>query len=482
VTPGANSPSGGRRVATGCLIAFFLPFFTVGLGVFVIGARAVIHHAPAIVGVLPMLIGLVFLGVSSLVLTAALRGMKSAAEMSGFRAADPDKPWLWKKDWREGVIVSHGTTQSVLLAAFTVAWNAVSLPTAWMIYHRGLFRERPVELVVLIFPIIGLFLFVIAAYQLLRAMKYGASRVMLPHVPISLGSTVHGEIVTHVKERPEDGFTLKLACVLREVTGTGKSRTIRETELWREDQHVSPASVIPTMDGIRVPFAFRIPSDARPTDETISRTQVMWRLSASAETPGIDYAAQFDLPVFRTGETPHEPERFLPTASDAAMWMPPTDSRITIRPLPAGGDEIGVSTRPRGREIFPLFLFCAIWFGAIALIVATDAPIVIAVFFGVIGFFVMVAVTDAVIGRSTITANAGGVIVKRTWLGPIGYTKRIEAEAIESFGATPTANSPYFDVNVFRRNQSKLAVASYIANRKDAEMLAARLQHDVGAR
>jgi hypothetical protein len=480
----ANSPNPrvkpGQQVATGCLVAFMLPFFAGGLLAVSLGIRTLLRGGGATVeSMVPIAIGLVFLGVSTLILSAAMFGMRTAKANAELRDRNPDKPWLWRKEWAEGVIVSHDSAKSMTLAIFALFWNAFAIPSAWIVIERNVYRETPIVLVVLLFPLVGVFLFITAAYQLLRVLKYRQSRLMLPHVPIALGTSCRGEIITHVKDRPESGFALKLTCMRRTVTGSGKNRSIRETDIWREEQVVSPSAVVPAMDGVRVPFTFNIPSDAPPTDERITDNQVVWRLDVRAETSGIDYAAQFELPVFHTSETPHEVQRFTPTTSDAVAWMPSPQARIAISPLPTGGDEIRVGTHAPVLEMFPMLLFIAIWGGAIWLMIANGAPIIFPIIFGGIGVLILFAIFDSIVGRTIIRADKTGVAVRRSWFG-VGFTRRIAANEIDSIVADPTSNSRYYQIDVIK-GASKDAVAAFIADRKDAELLAARLTRATSA-
>jgi hypothetical protein len=45
---------------------------------------------------------------------------------------------------------------------------------------------------------------------------------------------------------------------------------------------------------------FQIPSDCEPSDERNPNDRTLWRLTASAKVPGIDYSATFEVPVFKT--------------------------------------------------------------------------------------------------------------------------------------------------------------------------------------
>ena len=73
----ANSPKPGQRLATGCLVAFMLPFFAGGLLAVSLGIRTLLRGGATVESMVPLAIGLVFLGVSTLVLSAAMFGMRS---------------------------------------------------------------------------------------------------------------------------------------------------------------------------------------------------------------------------------------------------------------------------------------------------------------------------------------------------------------------------------------------------------------------
>jgi len=468
-----NSPKRARDFSVGCLVLFMLPFFLGGGMAAWSGIQALLNGDHGFQAMAPLITGIVFIGFSAVVVAVVIAAVRTAAANAVLRQQNPDKPWLWRKEWSDGVIVSRSGAQSVTLGFFAVIWNAITVPAAYIVLSSEDIRHEPFVLLILIFPVVGLFLFIAAVYQLLRARKYGESRVMLPHIPVSIGATCRGEVVTHVKERPENGFDLKLQCLHRVVTGSGRNRSTSETELWREDQRVSGLVAIPSVDGFRVPFTFDIPGDTSPTNYDVPSDQIVWRLTVNAETPGIDYAAAFELPVFATSETQHEVKRFVPNAMEVTSWTPSPQSRITILP-----DEIRIAARARARDVFTMFVFCAIWFGTIAIMLRFGAPIFFPIVFSLLGLLVIYAMIDAVIGRTSIRADRSGLVVRRTWLGA-GVANTIGADKIKAIIANPTPNARTYQIDVVGSNSGKTQIARYIAERHDAEMLAARIQRAV---
>jgi hypothetical protein len=471
--PQTNSTKRARDFSVGCMILFMLPFFMGGGMAMWSGIQALLRGDRGFQALAPLIAGIVFIGFSAVIVAVVVASMRTAAVNVALRQQNPEKPWLWRKEWSDGVIVSGGGAQATTLGFFAVVWNAIAVPSAYIALTSASLREQPVLLIVLIFPIIGVFLLIAAVYQLLRVHKYGQSRVMLAHIPISIGATARGEVVTHVKERPENGFDLKLQCIHRVTTGSGKNRSTHETELWGDDQRVSGLTAIPAVDGFRVPFTFDVPGDARATDDSVPNDQIVWRLSVTAETPGIDYAATFELPVFVTSETQHEVKRFVPNAIEVTSWTPSPQSRITILP-----DEIRVAARARARDVLTMFVFCVIWFGTITILFRVGAATFFAIVFALLGLLVVYAMIDAVIGRTSIRADSSGIVVRRTWFGA-GVASTIAADSIQSVIANRTSNSSTYEVDVIGANNRKTQIARYIAERHDAEMLAARLQRAV---
>ena len=83
-------------------------------------------------------------------------------------------------------------------------------------------------------------------------------------------------------------------------TGSGKNRSTSERILWTDEQQAG------TGVGDAVPVAFYIPNDCRETDSDNADNIVLWRLKVTAKEPGVDDAAQFEVPVFKVAETPEQ--------------------------------------------------------------------------------------------------------------------------------------------------------------------------------
>jgi hypothetical protein len=299
-------PVMSQKLALGCLALFTLPFVAAGVTAVGSGILQLMQGAPTTTALPLVALGTVFLAAAPAMFTAVMKGMRASAADAAVRAQNPDKPWFWRKEWADGVMTDRKATASWILFGFAIVFVAVSSPMLFVL-RREIDKGNNLALVVLLFPLAGAALLVTALYHLMRVRKYGESRSRLDRIPIELGSAFRGDIETHVTENPPDGFLLKLTCVRRVTTGAGKTSTT-ESILWRDEQTVRAS--IPMPDGLRIPYTFTIPADAEPSDERNSKNRIVWRLDVSAQVPGIDYAAQFELPVFDVSGSPHPAEHY----------------------------------------------------------------------------------------------------------------------------------------------------------------------------
>src|SRR5437016_13059774 len=107
------------------------------------------------------------------------------------------------------------------------------------------------------------------------------------------------------------GIDLRLSCVRRIVSGSGNSRAVSNATLCQADKNVPSGAIEPGALGRAIPVDFEVPADGLITDHSNADDQILWLLHAQADVPGADYSDDFELPVFRTADSP-EP------ASDSA--------------------------------------------------------------------------------------------------------------------------------------------------------------------
>jgi len=457
----------GRWVVVGCATLFALPFCAAGI--------ATIFSAPHFTGedlALRIAGGSVFLIAGLAVIFGAVVFSRKTADAYELRKRYPEQPWMWRRDWAANAITDQGGFGVGALWIFAIIWNLISSPLLFVFPWREV-RNSPVVVLPFLFPTVGVVLLILALYLSAQRMKYGGSVCHIDHMPVVPGRMFHGEISTRIREAPPNGFVLRITCA-RRVSGN-KSST--ETIVWEETQKIALAT--PSYEGARVQFSFAIPSDVEATSTAISKTTIIWRLYASADVPGVDYSAVFDLPVFSTGETSVVEPMWPAPELDLSKWTPDPESHIAIALLPSGGEEITIGPATKGRVGF--ILFSIVWYGVIVVMFAFQVPRFFPMFFGLVGLIIVLIGIDWMLGRSVIRADRQSLSLLRTWIGfgsPRELPPRDVTEITTSIGGVQNG-VPMYNVDVHCGGK-KFTAAKYVQSKRDAEMVAARVRRAIG--
>ena len=409
--------------------------------------------------------GSVFVVAGLALIFGALAVSGAAANSFQLRQRYPDQPWMWRRDWAANAVNDQGALGLGFFWVFAIIWNLISLPIAFVFPWREV-RDTPIVIVPFLFPAIGVLMLIGTLYKSAQRMKFGASVCHLDQLPIVPGRTFHGELETRIHDAPPAGFTLRLTCVRRVSAG----RSTNETVLWQETQTVALAT--PGFEGMRVPFSFALPADA----EVRQSPSIVWRLEATAQLTGIDYAATFDLPVFSSGSPKTFEEPVWPAPEvDASRWTPDPQSHITITPMPSGGEEFRIGAPTAGR--FGFIIFTLIWFSVIAVMFRLGAPLPFTIFLGSIGLLIVLIGLDWMFGHSVVRADRNALFIHRSFLGigaPQTIAPRDVSDITTSIGGATNGVAVY---NVIVRcGDAKYTAAKYVAVKRDAEMLAARIR------
>lgn len=246
----------------------------------------VLFHVPFI---------LCFGGVGFGIIAAVLYGARTSRRQDAIVADAPDKPWLLRDEWRDGVL-REGNKEFYAAAFFAALWNSIAWPLAILFLLSDDKKPWWLYLVVGLFPAIGLGFITWLAKQWLRRRKYGASTLRLATVPGVIGGKFSGVVLAPVAVRAANAVRVSLTCT--RVVSSGEDT---KTELlWQDERDIAKFLDAGEPGRVGVPVMFTIPSHAQPTDDD---KRVTWTLKAKAQLPGIDYAASFEVPVFRTSES-----------------------------------------------------------------------------------------------------------------------------------------------------------------------------------
>jgi hypothetical protein len=477
--PSATPSVTSSRVPFGCLLLFGLAFAAGGLLALVPSIRAYRTGSNTIVGII---VGGVFTCIGVLIMVGARYGATASAKQDALKAKNPDKPWLWRDDWVSGVISDSNKQGTIGIWIMAVFWNAIAWPSAFMVF-RQVTRDSWLPLLIAIFPLVGIFIFVGAIQKTLASMKFGTSKCRLDHVPIVPGRAFRGSIELNTEALAPDGYRVRICSVRSKTTGSSRHRTTVETMLWDAESVIAPGAVMRSPMGTRIPFQFATPPDAHVTDESDFRDRYFWRLSASAEVPGVDYSAQFDVPVFQTGEAADGSEFAAfdqRHRAEAVRHAVSPATGVHIRSLPGGGEEFRIVAQKTFASVLGSLIFVAAWNAAIVATIYFHAPWGIPAVLIAIDLLILYGTLDYFLGKSTISVDKSGVHVRKQWLGS-GSTKSYAATDIESIDGTAAGqNSASFGVTLKMRDGTTQRVGAFMRDRSSADTIAAKMMIDLG--
>src|SRR3990167_6335306 len=258
---------------------------------------------------LRLLMTVVLIGIPGVLLTAArLEGWRQA-ESEARRERHPGKPWLWREDWASFAIRDEASFRRNWF------WSAiVGLATLPVLAAAPNFVREPQPGPLVTLAVAGGVL-TYMTYKGLRRLKYGTSLCRLEGIPILPGQAFRGAVETSVACPSPGGFRVELSYSVeyREHDSSRDTTVDVRKVIWKDEQIVHSTERGP--HGVRVPFSWTLPVDPPRPRLPLPPGKEQWWLNVSAATPGIDYSATFELPVF-----PPDPDASsLPAESAARM-------------------------------------------------------------------------------------------------------------------------------------------------------------------
>jgi len=421
---------------------------------------------------------LVFVGIGMVGLVGAVRGRgifvgQGYAVNAGTNAAEA---WRQRPDWAAGRVVSSGKKQIVGVWFFAGFWNLISTTVAWnIIGNHAIHKGNEMAAVVLIFPLVGLGLLIWALRMTLRWMRFGESVFEMASVPGLLGGALEGVICPSCPMRPEGPIQLRLNCLSRVTRSSGNGSSTQENLLW---QHETAVEMCP--DGT-IPVAFYLPADGSETSVIGVGNGVLWRLEVKARVPGVDYVAQFEVPVFQGEQTPEQQAEaaklIAHEQAEVAAYVQPPTSRIRVGMSLRGGMEfVFPPCRNPGSALF-LTVIAAVFAGVVLLIVKQHGPMPARFIVGFLDLILIYAAVYSWTHSTRIEVTPEAVSVTQSTLG-ISRCRTVMASEIAEIktkiGMTSGTNV-YHDLKLVLRDESEIAAGSAIKDAREAEWLTSEM-------
>jgi len=418
------------------------------------------------------------------------RPAAATATTADLRRQFPDSPWRWDPKWEGGVVRGALKTNMYFHWLCTVLWTIISAPVTYMLPEEIFVKNNYAAAVGFLFPLVAVFLLGNVIRLTLQWVKYGSSELQLTTFPGSVGGRFAARLGTTLQTIPEDGVHLRLNSY-RVITRSNESD--RQDLLWQEHRVVRPLSLGQGPKGVTIPIEFNLPPGIEPTTppqdhgEKNRREPVVWKLDVNADVPGIDYSAQFEVPIFVTGDVDEPPPkpRF---AREQTTVFDPAQATVKIGTIASGGTRFVFPMARNPGAALGITVFTGLWWGAIAFMRYVGFSIFFLGLFGLFGLLLAWFSLDLWFGTSVATIEGGQLRVRSAIFG-IGSTRvysTTEIDDIEvSIGMkqqetmTQMAKA-WYDVKLKPTIGRPKMIGGNIKDKHEAEWLADRIRSALG--
>ncbi len=403
--------------------------------------------------------------------------------------ATAKEPWLEKKDWADGCI--RGSAGNLVGAiVFAGVWNGFCAVICCLFLHNrtGRTDEQVFWWFIIPFSITGLGLLWWAGASVLRWRKYGRSVFQMASVPGVIGGQLAGVVRTPVKIEPDGIFRVRLTCTL---CTTSRNGDISRNLVWQDEQCITHDLLDRDTSRSAIPVLFQIPYECRPTDESDPKKMVYWTLEVTAKARGIDYRAEFVVPVFKT---PQSDPDFVVDRELVAKYAAAEDPQRELR-------DAGVvrTTSPSGegdRFVFPMarapggataFTLAGVAFSSVpVLMFYWDAELVVGLLFGVVfalfGLLCLLFAADLWFYRSVVDVSRRGLTVTGGLFGR-GSPRWIQAAdvaKIETASRMQSDKLMYYDLVIVCRDGKRVTAGKRLPGHRLAISVVQQLEQAMG--
>lgn len=333
-------------------------------------------------------------------------------QATGSAAENSEKPWLARADWAANRIGCRHKKQLWFAWLFTIFWNLISTPVAFVVPGEFSKGNYPI-LLALLFPLVGAGLFWWAISLTRDWQRYGAVFLQLDPFPGSIGGQVGGTLDLPVAFDSSPQFRVTLNCIYSYSSGSGDNDGTREKCVWQAE---GIAVLQARSSGIRLQFLFDVP-DNLPASEREDLPYHSWRLDIKSLTPHVRFSRQFIIPVYATRQS----ARYI---RDQSVQHPAlVESRLDQIEAVCQFQQVqgGVDL------FFPLFrswktpfmglVFGIIFAGSGFAIGYADGPFIFPLVFGGIGTIAVLSSLNALFDSRRVRLDQNGYFGRRWWLG-----------------------------------------------------------------
>ncbi len=432
-------------------------------------------------------------------------GYSMQKEQARRESANPASPWLWRQDWAARRVESKNKSSVIGWWVGAALANMLFLPVSLGSISKGLSTQDPTYIVPSALGLLGVLALLGAIRASIRMRRFGKTYFEMASLPYSPGSRVAGNIHIHLDTDVPHGVALKLWCTRDVISGTGNDRSTHKMPLWEESKNIPPTSLVHGPLDTTIPVEFAIPSDALQTDHDNPDDQIQWSLKVNADVPGLKYSDEFELPVFRTAQSPEAPAAASAGQANWSFEMP--SGRQTATPSETSEEVLRTRIAPRDRnriparpgvpfpcrtQLLPGFTnrrSCRGLRGALyaMLHMPKRQPIFALVIVGLLTFFLTLATIHSALTSTRIVVGNGVISWCHSVLG-IGRTRQIQIAdvaailAVTSIQQASSSGSTLYSLRLQTNTGKDHTLVDEIQSRQEARWIVSEIEKRAGLR
>ena len=213
----------------------------------------------------------------------------------------PKEPWLADSRWQGFNLKT--THWKKLVSQWGIA-IVMAVFISFFIYVMLTDKSAPffAKAIIGMFTLISGGLLVHSVYLTLQYLKFRESSLLLSQMPICGGCEFMAVLAVEERFQVGQEFCFDLVCERRLVTGSGKNSHTTTDVLHKSSYKANAGSECFRNHWIYIPVRMQIPENFMPNTDVTANPSIIWKLLSSASVPGVDFAAEFSLPVYEVSE------------------------------------------------------------------------------------------------------------------------------------------------------------------------------------
>lgn len=402
------------------------------------------------------------------------------------RETYPEEPWKWKHAWTQQPIPESASFWALALHCYTLWSGMIVFSLIAAIAAADVYGTEPWSWLTLIFVALWCIPASFSIKRLRHKFAVGNAGFEATSLPYWPGGALEGTVLVKRPPPYRSPIEFTLTCEKSTTTRSGKNESsTSKVKVWSKTESVSCDAVLNGIGGYRIPLRIAIPSDAPESgkeENGSDRIEHQWLLTF--QVPGTPIQSSFELPVFRTANSPVPSEATTePAVSMIDEAIADLPARLAARRLQVVFDdrEIPLSiVCPASRNLgaaFSMFVFNLIWTGIAIVLFYKNAPFIFRAVWSVSAAAIWWGVFWYLAHRRRTTLDTYSLSI-RNQLGPIAWNNSLDKNAIREFNVSAgvqSNNTQFYKVRAETLAGKRHVVADNLTDKPTAEALASRL-------